>query len=93
MKTILSEFIPCFYSLQANQPKALYGQAVIKVDDCLYTIGGTSGHTYFSDVHKLDLTTLKWTNEFKFQGDLDMGIPSRCVEIAIASVFPILQEM
>ena len=62
-----------------NQPKALYGQAVIKVDNCLYTIGGTSGHTYFSDVHKLDLVTRKWTNEFKFQGDLDRGIPSRFV--------------
>ena len=38
-------------------PPPLYGQAVITDRaGLLYTVGGTSGFTYFMDVHRLDLT-------------------------------------
>lgn len=41
-----------------GQPMSLYGQAVV-VDDKgrLYTVGGTSGISYFMDVFSLDLTS------------------------------------
>ena len=40
-----------------NLPPPLYGQAVITDSaGLLYTVGGTSGFTYFMDVHRLDLS-------------------------------------
>ena len=44
----------------ADMPRPLYGQAVALHDDKLYVVGGTSGYTYFMDVHVLDLTHRRW---------------------------------
>ena len=45
-----------------NVPTPLYGQAICLVQNrYLYTIGGTTGHEYHMDIHKLDLNTKTWT--------------------------------
>ena len=40
----------------AGWPMPLYGQAVVADPGRLITVGGTSGFTYFMDVHRLDLS-------------------------------------
>lgn len=43
------------------KPIKLYGQAVCLVKDrYFYTVGGTTGHQYHMDVHRLDLRTKTW---------------------------------
>ena len=49
----------------ADMPRPLYGQAVALHDDKLYVVGGTSGYTYFMDVHVLDLTHRRWQCLYK----------------------------
>ena len=49
---------------RSSFPPPLYGQAVITDKrGRLYTVGGTSGFTYFMDVHMLDfkLSPPKWS--------------------------------
>lgn len=38
----------------------MYGQAMIIKDQFLYVVGGTSGHDYACDVHRLDMQTRTW---------------------------------
>lgn len=38
----------------------MYGQAMIIKDEYLYVVGGTSGHDYACDVHRLDMQTRTW---------------------------------
>ena len=54
-------------------PQPLYGQAVITDSaGLLYTVGGTSGFTYFMDVHRLDLRQKppRWSCLYRLSGDL-----------------------
>lgn len=50
-------------------PMPLYGQGVVMDGKFIYSIGGTSGHVYEMDVHRLDLTTRKWELLHRSQGD------------------------
>ncbi|KAL1449242.1 hypothetical protein WDU94_000456, partial [Cyamophila willieti] len=43
------------------KPPGRYGQAVVVNDNYLYSIGGTTGFVYSMDVHRLCLTTHRWT--------------------------------
>ena len=57
-------------------PPPLYGQAVITDRaGLLYTVGGTSGFTYFMDVHRLDLTQKP---------------PRQCSPLSLVEIFRVL---
>lgn len=43
-----------------SAPLPLYGQAILVHDNCLYVVGGTTGHQYTFDVHRLCFRTLVW---------------------------------
>lgn len=45
---------------EGNLPTPKYGQAVVLIDKYLYTIGGTTGYDYSSDIHRLDMETKAW---------------------------------
>lgn len=46
---------------EIDRPAKLYGQAVCLVKGrYFYTVGGTTGHQYHMDVHRLDLETRTW---------------------------------
>ena len=55
--------------LEEDFPKPLYGQAVTVHGGYLYTVGGTSGHSYFMDVNRLCLATRKWECLHVAKGD------------------------
>lgn len=38
----------------------MYGQAMVMHEGSIYVVGGTSGHDYACDVHRLDLQTRTW---------------------------------
>lgn len=48
-------------------PPALYGQAVLldKSSDDFYTVGGTSGYSYYIDIHKINMKEKLWECIFK----------------------------
>ncbi|XP_067003702.2 kelch domain-containing protein 10 [Anabrus simplex] len=43
-----------------DHPQKQYGQALILHKKFLYTVGGTTGYDYSSDIHRLNLETNKW---------------------------------
>lgn len=44
-----------------EKPQEMYGQAMLIHEGYLYVVGGTSGHDYACDIHRLDLQTRSWT--------------------------------
>ncbi len=54
-------------------PKPLYGQAIAvdPVDEMFYTVGGTSGFSYFMDVHRLNLRSKTWEMIYKGREDFN----------------------
>lgn len=47
-----------------SKPPGQYGQAILCHDGYFYTIGGTNGFAYNSDIYRLDLRTLIWESVF-----------------------------
>lgn len=43
-----------------EKPQEMYGQAMLIHESFLYVVGGTTGHDYGCDVHRLDLQTRVW---------------------------------
>ena len=52
-------------------PPGEWGGRSVCVGRCLYTFGGHDGSSYFNDMSKLDLDTLKWTT-IQFSGSQPM---------------------
>ncbi|XP_043282304.1 kelch domain-containing protein 10 homolog [Venturia canescens] len=50
-------------------PQAGYGQAMFTQGPYLYTIGGTTGYEYTSDIHRYDLRTNQWEAVYICRGD------------------------
>jgi len=46
--------------VSGRKPVPLYGQALVLDDNYMYTVGGTTGLAYNSDVHRLNLRTCEW---------------------------------
>uniref|UniRef100_A0A8D8W8E5 Kelch domain-containing protein 10 homolog n=1 Tax=Cacopsylla melanoneura TaxID=428564 RepID=A0A8D8W8E5_9HEMI len=46
---------------RGSKPPGRYGQAVVVNENYLYSIGGTTGFVYSMDVHRLCLTTHRWS--------------------------------
>jgi len=68
-----------------NWPMPLYGQAVITDSSRLFTVGGTSGFTYFMDVHMLDFSCYppKWHCLYKLSGVREEPEPRYRHELAL----------
>ncbi|XP_055316110.1 kelch domain-containing protein 10 homolog [Sitodiplosis mosellana] len=45
---------------QGNKPEQLYGQSILIRGYYLYVLGGTSGHEFTCDIHRLNLNTRTW---------------------------------
>ena len=51
----------CYHFPKRNVPTSGYGQgAVIGPDNCMYVFGGTTGHVYNNELHKLNLDQHQW---------------------------------
>lgn len=50
-------------------PKMLYGQAMFFRDNHIYVIGGTTGHDFVLDIHRLNLTTNVWEELYVCKGE------------------------
>ncbi|OBS78939.1 hypothetical protein A6R68_18684, partial [Neotoma lepida] len=48
-------------SCRGKRPSRIYGQAMALINGSLYVFGGTTGYIYSTDLHKLDLNTMVWT--------------------------------
>lgn len=56
--------------VEGSLPEKLYGQAIALDENAhLYTMGGTTGYEYTSDIHRLDLRTSKWEDVHICHGD------------------------
>jgi len=67
-------------------PMPLYGQAVITDNSSrMFTVGGTSGFTYFMDVHMLDFKTdpPSWSCLYSLSGIMDEPEPRYRHELAL----------
>ncbi|ODN03958.1 Kelch domain-containing protein 10 [Orchesella cincta] len=55
-------------------PNPLYGQAVVldSRTNSFYVVGGTTGHYFSMDIHKLDLTKRHWETVFVSTGDTSL---------------------
>ena len=73
----------------ADMPRPLYGPAVALHDDKLYVVGGTSGYTYFMDVHVLDLTHRRWQVGRHQQQHSDSKWPSVIMRCISCMTFPV----
>jgi len=51
-----------------DMPTPLYGQGIIVQDHYLYTVGGTTGNIYFSDIYRLNMKTKVWTAVYVSNG-------------------------
>ncbi|XP_054278630.1 kelch domain-containing protein 10-like [Macrosteles quadrilineatus] len=51
-----------------NSPQPQYGQAILLIDDYLYTIGGTTGFQYSCDIHRLSLKDAMWEAVYTCKG-------------------------
>lgn len=49
-------------------PIPQYGQAIILYDQYLYTLGGTTGYEYTSDIHRLNLKSGNWESVYICKG-------------------------
>ncbi|XP_044754039.1 kelch domain-containing protein 10 [Coccinella septempunctata] len=56
-------------------PLPLYGQALVYHNECLYTIGGTTGLSYTCDIHRLDLHNYEWREVFLSKGQINNDEP------------------
>lgn len=54
--------------VSGDVPMPLYGQGVVMDGKHIYSIGGTSGHEYEMDVHRLDICTRQWELLHKSEG-------------------------
>ena len=50
----------CAVRARGDFPEPQYGQAVFCDGPYLYTVGGTSGYAFTSDIHRFDLRTKTW---------------------------------
>ena len=66
-------------------PMPLYGQAVAADKGRMFTVGGTSGFTYFMDVHMLDfrVTPPRWSCLYRLSGVRDEPEPRYRHELAL----------
>ena len=69
----------------AGWPMPLYGQAVVADPGRLITVGGTSGFTYFMDVHLLDLRASppRWSCLYRLSGVREEPEPRYRHELAL----------
>lgn len=51
-----------------NRPPKQYGQALVLDGSYLYTVGGTTGYEYSSDIHRLDLMKAMWEEVYICRG-------------------------
>ena len=56
----IAKFVFC-YSVKESFLFALSLQAMALINGSLYVFGGTTGYIYSTDLHKLDLNTMVWT--------------------------------
>ena len=66
-------------------PMPLYGQAVTSDNGRMFTVGGTSGFTYFMDVHMLDFRVCppQWSCLYRLSGVRDEPEPRYRHELAL----------
>ena len=66
-------------------PMPLYGQAVTSDNGRMFTVGGTSGFTYFMDVHMLDFreSPPRWSCLYRLSGVRDEPEPRYRHELAL----------
>lgn len=55
-----------------NMPDPMYGQAIVSHGPYLYTVGGTTGHAYSCDIHRLDLRSNVWESVYICSGKCNM---------------------
>lgn len=66
----VSDIPLCFdlLDVEGELPSPQYGQGCILDDPFFYTVGGTNGYDYSSDVHRLNLTNGRWELLYKCTG-------------------------
>lgn len=55
-------------SASGNSPPPQYGQAIVLVNNYLYTIGGTTGYEYTCDIHRLNVRDGIWEEVYTCTG-------------------------
>ncbi|XP_047110075.1 kelch domain-containing protein 10 [Schistocerca piceifrons] len=54
---------------EGSVPPKLYGQALVLDGRRLYTVGGTTGHEFTTDIHCLDLKTKVWEEVYVYSAN------------------------
>uniref|UniRef100_A0A0A9Z0Q3 Kelch domain-containing protein 10 n=1 Tax=Lygus hesperus TaxID=30085 RepID=A0A0A9Z0Q3_LYGHE len=72
-----------FMPSSGNQPEPRYGQAIHIDGKYMYVFGGTTGFSYSSDVHRLDLQTMVWEECYICKGLAHEPRPGYRHEIAV----------
>lgn len=74
------QYVPSF----GAQPEPRYGQAIHIDGKYMYVFGGTTGYSYSSDVHRLNLETMFWEESYICKGLPHEPRPGYRHEIAVS---------